>query len=340
MVTASVIILNYNGGSSLSECLEKLYHQKLSFNVEIIIVDNASSDNSLELSKQIKNSNKHVLSTKYYALSTNLGFAAGNNYGIRHSSGKYITLINNDCLPESSWLSQLINTIHSDPNIFSVTSKIKKYPETLNQIQNAGSLVFQDGFGRDIGAIVSLDHQQSYEIDNGQFDEPSEVYSGCGAAILFSKKILDTIEYLNENFFMYYEDTEICERARLAGYQNSYCPTAIVYHHHAKSSNEWSPFFIYHSERGRLLHLLYHFPISVYFAQLSKFSIKSILRFAKSLVTQKNILKNWQYIKIVFDQKIHLLKNLQIRHNFSKIYPPANRQIEYNKILSGYWYFK
>lgn len=328
---ASIIILNYFGEKVIAQTLDSVTNQNYPKDkYEILVPDNASSDHSRQI---ITEYSKKYPQIKPLFLKKNLGFAAGNNYAIKKSSSEYVVLLNNDCLVDKNWLKNLINTADHDKKIFSVGSKIKLHPTSKNVIQNAGSLVFQDGYGRDIGAVVTFEHQQLYETDLGQFNQVKEVYSTCGAAVLYRRSILDTIGLLDDTFFMYYEDTEIAERARLCGYKNIYCPQAVVYHNHAQSSKEWSPFFIYHAEKGRLLHVLYHFPLKIFFQQYLKFTIKSILRFFKS--EEKN--KSWQYLKVVFYYLTNLPKLLIKRSHFS--YSSSARNNNYQKIISGFWYF-
>ncbi len=162
---------------------------------------------------------------------------------------------------------------------YKLTAKVKNRrisEKSLSKIQNAGIMVFQDGYGRDIGAIVS-GNRQFHEYDLNQYDKEKEVYAACGAAVLYRKKILDKIGYLDESFFMYYEDVEISERARFAGFKSVYTPKAIVRHHHALFSKEWSPFFIYHVEKGRLLHLYYNFPFKIFLSAYFSLCLDSIL---------------------------------------------------------------
>jgi len=335
---ASIIILNYQGEKIISETINSLLKLKFPrIDFEIIIVDNNSRDKSYQIITDYSQKYPQLIKTLF--LSQNLGFGQGNNQGIKISQGKYIVLLNNDCLVDPNWLLALIKIAKSQPDIFSVTSKIKKYPTTLNQIQNAGSLIFQDGYGRDIGAIVTSDRKQLYEIDNNQYDETKEVYSSCGAAVLFRKSLLDKIGLFDNNFFMYYEDTELCERALLSGYKNLYCPSAVVYHHHAASSKEWSDFFIYHTEKGRLLHLLYHFPLKIFFKEYFKFTFKAKLRLVKSLIKRKNITKSWQYLRVSLYYFCNFPKLINRRNFYSNLYSSKNLQINYQKILSGYWYF-
>lgn len=335
---ASIIILNYQGEKIISKTIDtllKLDYLKNDF--EIIVADNNSQDNSRQIIDKYVSKYPKLIKKLY--LNTNLGFGLGNNEAIKISNGKYIILLNNDCLVDANWLSELTKLADSKTNIFSISSKLKKYPAELNQIQNAGSLIFQDGYGRDIGAIVTSDHQQFYETDNGQYDQSKEVYSSCGAAVLFQKSILDKIGLFDDNFFMYYEDTEICERALLSGYKNLYCPKAVVYHHHAASSKEWSNFFIYHTERGRLLHIFYHFPTNIFVKEYFKFTFKAKLRLINSLIKQKNIFKSWQYLRVSLFYFLNFSKLITRRRLYSNLYKSKNRQLNYQKILSGYWYF-
>ena len=338
MITASVIILSYFGEKSLSETVDAVLNSHFpAEKFEIIIVDNNSQDNSHQIIDQYRK--KYPQQIKTLFLPQNIGFACGNNEGFKIARGKYSILLNNDCLVDPDWLPELIKTADSDPKAFSIGSKIMLYPANKNVIQNAGSFVFQDGYGRDIGAIVTLDHQQLYENDIGQYSQTREVYSTCGAAVLYRQEILNKIGLFDPHFFMYYEDTEISERARLAGYRHLYSPKAVVYHHHASSSHEWSPFFIFHTEKGRLLHLLYHFPLKVYFHEYFKFTLKSKLRFIKSVIKFNNIGKSYQYIRVSIYLFFHFPELFLKRLKYSQLYPPQMRQVNYQKILSGFWYF-
>ena len=118
-------------------------------------------------------------------------------------------------------------------------------------IQNAGSIIFPDGSGRDRGAVVQGTHQY-YESDLGQYDASEEVFGACGASMLMRREMLEDAGLLDESFFMYYEDTDLSWRARLRGWKVVYVPSSIVWHAHCGTSVEWSPFFVFHTDRNRL----------------------------------------------------------------------------------------
>lgn len=468
----SVIVLNYFGENVILNTIKsllRLNYPKDGF--EIIIVDNNSQDKSRLILNKVAKSARNI---KLIFLNKNLGFSKGNNVGIKAAKGEYVALLNNDCVVDRNWLSELVKTVEKDKKIFAVNSKIKLYPrfldlriishsslvieecsllksylcsfnpnqkikisgevtaegyfykipfDSLNDkeieisftctklsqndrnilvqglpkaayrlskekindkdficrvrvnlndkevskishdlIQNAGIIVFQDGSGRDIGAIVRK-NSLNYEVDQGQFEVEKEVYAACGAAVLYRKEILDRIGFLDEIFFMYYEDVEISERARLHKYKVVYSPKAVVRHIHALSSKEWSPFFIYNAEKGRLLHTFYSFPLRVfvneylifvkelmlsflnivfYPGQFKKLIITIFLRMRHDQEGEKSekTLIYFQYIKVfiffIIKAPLLFLIRMRKRKNISRTEVWRN----YNKILSGEWYLK
>lgn len=225
--------------------------------------------------------------------------------------------------------------------------------KSLNKIQNAGIMVFQDGYGRDIGAIIRHS-QQFHEYDLKQYNREREVYAACGAAVLYNKKILDKIGYLDESFFMYYEDVEISERARFAGFKSVYCPKAVVRHHHALFSKEWSPFFIYHVEKGRLLHILYNFPFRVFIKEYYNMVIQSFIIFISILFKFRaffyKVKKKKDNDEPKFVRRIQTIKALTYfllyfpfllfrKYKYDKFRHKDAVKENYLKILKGDWYF-
>lgn len=240
---------------------------------------------------------------------------------------------------------------------YKITAKVSNrriLEKSLNKIQDAGIMVFQDGYGRDIGAIVS-GHKQFHEYDLNQYNKEREIYAACGAAVMYNKKILDKIGYLDESFFMYYEDVEISERARFAGFKSVYCPKAVVRHHHALFSKEWSPFFIYHVEKGRLLHLYYNFPFRVFLSAYFYLVLDSIfnlllilfkfrtfiyrIKTKKNETGEPNFIRRIQMVKALgfFIAYSPFLVIEKIKRNQARTREAVAEN--YLKILKGDWYF-
>lgn len=121
--------------------------------------------------------------------------------------------------------------------------------------QNTGSLVFRNGTGRDRGTYVK-DNEAFFEPDSGKYSLIEEVFAGCGASLLLKREMLSEVGDFEDDFFMYYEDTDLCWRARLLGWKVLYAPEALVRHIHCGTTQEWSPSFIYLTERNRLAMIL------------------------------------------------------------------------------------
>jgi hypothetical protein len=117
--------------------------------------------------------------------------------------------------------------------------------------QNTGSVLFRNGGGRDRGTYVRND-EVFYETDEGQYNRVEEVFAACGASYLMRREMIDDVGLLDDDFFIYYEDTDLSWRAHLRGWKVVYSPQAYVRHIHCGTNTEWSPFFVYLTERNRL----------------------------------------------------------------------------------------
>lgn len=133
---------------------------------------------------------------------------------------------------------------------------------TFDVINNVGSVVFEDGFGADRGYL---------EPDTGQFGQPEEVFSFCGASVLFRRQFLEDVGLFDERFFVYYEDTDLAWRGRALGWRYVYAPDSIVRHIHAASTTEGSALFTHYVERNRLLMLAKNAPWGLFLRQALRY---------------------------------------------------------------------
>src|SRR5438105_4757318 len=144
--TVSVVIVNWNGAQHLDECLASLRAQTLCDEMEVIVIDNGSTDGSIELLE------RHRQFVRVIPNSTNVGFAAGCNQGIRASRSEFIALLNNDTVVEPNWLEELVKAMRQAPDLGCCTSKILSY-YAHDVIDNAGHLVCGDGLTRGRGRL-------------------------------------------------------------------------------------------------------------------------------------------------------------------------------------------
>src|SRR5262249_10939580 len=166
-------------------------------------VDNGSTDGSVEFVRD-RFPRAHVV-----VLEKNHGFAAGNNIGLAHASGKFIALLNNDTAAHPEWLAAMLRALDDHPDAGGVACKIRFHhdPATLN---SAGLVLYRDGRGGDRGFR---------QADVGQFDRQEEVFGPCGAAMLLRRELIDDVGLFDERLFMYYEDLDLAWRARLRGWR-------------------------------------------------------------------------------------------------------------------------
>jgi GT2 family glycosyltransferase len=183
-------------------------------NFEVILVDNASSDGSLETALRIF---PQIISIKNEA---NLGFAKANNIGIQASRGEWIVLLNPDTRVTDRWLEALAACAGLWKNIGIVTPKLLRKDEKT--IDSTGhSFDFRTGSTSDRGAG---------EYDRGQYGDMQEIPSCSFACALIARQVFDEVGFLDERMMIYYEDVDLCLRGRIAGWRVLYCPRSVVYH--------------------------------------------------------------------------------------------------------------
>ena len=243
----SVIILNWNGKRYLKECLLSLKKQTYK-NFEVILVDNGSTDGSVDYIKDNFGDFVKLIENK-----ANLGFAEGNNIGIKNSSGKYILLLNNDTKADPLWVEELVKVAESDDKIGMCASKVLSF-DNPKTIDNVGHLIYKDGLNRGRGRL---------EYDQGQYDNIEEVFLPSGCAALYRKKMLDEVGEFDKDFFAYSDDTDIGIRGRLAGWKCIYVPGAVIYHKYSGSTSPYALFKAFHAERNRLWIAIKYFPLPV-----------------------------------------------------------------------------
>ena len=241
----SIIIVNFNRVDLVKACLESVWRQSFT-NTEVIVVDNGSTDGSVEFLESIDAENFRLVK-----LDRNTGFAGGCNAGIAASRGRYIATLNNDAEAEPGWVEALVTAMEEAPRIGMCASKMFLRGER-GRIDKAGHLMYFDGLNHGRG---------SGEPDRGQFDEAQEVLFPDGAAALYRREMLEEVGLFDEKFFAYGDDADLGLRGQLAGWKCQYVPGAIVHHVHSATAGKFSAFKAFLIERNRLFVAVKTFPL-------------------------------------------------------------------------------
>ncbi|MBK9748139.1 MAG: glycosyltransferase family 2 protein [Chloroflexi bacterium] len=213
-VTLSIVIPNWNGARFLPVCLEAL-RQQTHPALEVLIVDNASSDGSQDLIQ------REYPWVKLIELPTNTGFTGACNTGMRAATGEIVALLNNDTEVDPEWAAAVVDAFARHPEVGSVASKMLLF-EKRDHIHTTGDFFTTDGRAGNRGV---------WQKDEGQFDREEYVFSACGGSSAYRRVMLDQIGLLDDDFFFSGEDVDLGWRVNLSGWRCLYTPAAIVYHH-------------------------------------------------------------------------------------------------------------
>ncbi|MDO9512336.1 MAG: glycosyltransferase family 2 protein [Bacteroidales bacterium] len=240
----SIITVNYNHTDTTIELIESLNHATYP-NVEVIVVDNNSVTRD-----QFKILEKHP-SIRLVESPVNYGFAAGSNYGIMLARGKYIFLLNNDCIVTPGFLEPLVEFMEEHPESGAVSPKIK-YCDHPDIIQFAGFTAIHPITSRN----YCIGHQ---EKDLGQYDQIRETAFTHGAAMMVPMNVILKAGMMSYAYFLYYEEADWCERIRRAGYKMHVIPQSCIYHKESMSTGKYSTLKLYYLSRNRIMYIRRNF---------------------------------------------------------------------------------
>ncbi len=244
----SVVIPNYNGAGIIEACLASLQRQTYR-KVEILVVDNASRDDSIEIIRRLA-PQAIVRSQK-----ANLGFAGGVNAGVRTARGEWIAVLNNDTEVAANLLEEVVSAIDRHPDAAFLACRILDF-DNRERLYSAGDCFLRAGLG----------YRRGQELpDCPRYHQEKEVFSASGCAAIFRKSVFEKVGGYDERFFAYLEDVDLGLRLQAAGYRGYFIPKAEVFHRGgATSGGEFSPLAVRLRTRNAVLVFLQNLPARVF----------------------------------------------------------------------------
>ncbi len=231
MPSVSAVIVNFNGADVIEDCLDSLFAQSRAPD-EVIIVDNASSDSSLEIIRE-----RYRERVRLLTLDFNAGFPAACNRGIEASSGELVAILNNDIVLDREWLASLLA---HDTDEWSFWASRIVFASAPDRIDSAG-----DGM-----AVVGAAYKIGHGDPAGGHEESKEVFGPCAAAALYRRRLLQETGGFDEDFFLVYEDADLNMRARLLGYRCLYVAGARVTHRVNTQIGTLSHSYVFYGHRN------------------------------------------------------------------------------------------
>lgn len=266
----SVIIVNHNNRSDLVQTLNSLLKSLSSLNHEVIVVDNASSDGSLEAVK-----NKFPL-VQRIALPENVGFARANNVGVSQTSGKYLLLLNNDTFVPRGTTQKLLELKEKHPEFGIVAPIVLNSDGTLQPSWGKDLHLFSEVF---LKYFANTWYTWQFKRKRGKISRNVDWVSG--ACFMIGSKLFEQIGGFDENFFLYVEDADLCRRIRQLGYMIHLTSEAWIVHYQGQSVSQYPGRFIHQAKRSQLYYYSKHngrwSAALLRFYLLFRFSIKFII---------------------------------------------------------------
>ncbi|HXR50296.1 MAG TPA: glycosyltransferase family 2 protein [Verrucomicrobiae bacterium] len=265
MSKACVVIPNWNGADSLAACLDSLLKQ--SEKPHMIVVDNGSTDGSLELLEKYPEVEviKHV---------ENRGYAGGMNPGLQRaidSGAEYVAAFNNDAVADKRWLRELVQALDKQPEAGIATCKLLsadgKHIDSTGDYFTVWGLPYPRGRG---------------ETDLTKYDTQTEIFGASGGASLYRVSLLQEVGLFDEDFFAYYEDVDLSFRTQLAGWKVVYVPSAVAYHQISATSNRLKGFATYQTMKNQPLLVYKNVPRRYLFRVGWRFTLAHVLFYLRA----------------------------------------------------------
>ncbi len=299
----SVIILNWNGKHLLDDCFQSVLKQTYE-NVEIIVVDNGSTDDS------VKHINENYGQIELILNDENLGFAKGMNIGMKRAKGDYLIPLNTDIKLDKDFIKQMIEA-SNEPDVGMVSGKLIKADSLEGDlIDSTGHVVYKNRLCGNLGRGV---HES-------QFKKEEYVFGASGAAPLYKREMLEDIavngEYYDENFFSFLEDIDLDWRAQLRGWKCKFAPSAIAFHWRGGTAVRRTTIVEKHNYKNRYLMILKNDSFLYFLKNLPQIVFTDIIKSSALLFRAPTALTGWfsviKYLPGTLRKRSHIQKRRKV----------------------------
>jgi len=306
MPLVTFIVVNWNGSKLLQECLASVYRQTL-LDFEVVLVDNASKDDSVEIVT------RYFPAVKLLTLTDNMGFTGGNIEGYKIATGEFIALLNNDAVLTATWLEKMIAHLRMDPEIGICSSKILVHG--TNRVDSVGEF-FTNAF------TVARPGEGK---DGDGYLKPRIVTGACAAAVVYRREMLSKIGFLDEDFYLNHEDNDLSLRAWFSGWKCLFVPEAVAYHKVSTTIGVLSNTSVYYFSRNNEWLWIKNVPIKLMIKYLPQRIIYELSSFGYfCLIKQK-----WgPYLRGKMDAVLMLRRMLKKRACIQRLVKLSNAEIE------------
>lgn len=327
MKPVAVVILNWNGADLLRKYLPSVCANTPDDIADVIVADNGSNDNSMEILQS------EFSSLRVIAFPENYGFAQGYNRAIEQLRDyRYIVLLNSDVYTEKGWLQPMYEYAEQHLDVAAIQPKIRAYrnKEYFEYAGACGGFLDCNGFPYCRGRIFD-----TVERDNGQYDDICEVAWASGAALFVRSEVYHAVGGLDASFFAHMEEIDLCWRMRLMGHRVMVVPQGVVYHYGGASLDNSSAYKLYLNYRNNLLMMYKNLPSDIRNYRIFRRMLYDGVSATKYLLTGK-----WSYVKAVWDahcgfRKMRTQYHTQPKANFLNDLPQGRVNIILDYFLRG-----
>jgi len=312
----SVTLVTYNSGRFIKRCLESVLEQKYEAK-EIIVIDNASTDGTVDILEQFEGSCRIVYNTE------NLGFAAAQNQAIEMAKGAWILTLNPDVLMLPNFLQSLVEAGQIDTGIGTVCGKLLTIKATMELPDEP----LVDSTGIYFTPMMRHLDRGSQEVDSGHYRTNEYVFGATAAAALYRREMIDDIainaEFFDPDFFVYREDADVAWRAQLLGWRCLYTPNALAYHVRnvlPGNRRELAAVINMHSVKNRFLMRLKNMTGDLYRRNWMSITFRDVVVVGCCLVREHSSLKAFWYVarnwRRVLEKRAEIMRRRRVSDEY------------------------